>query len=59
MKKNLLWMFAAILICCANLLTSCSNTDDPAPSPVIENLAEKIHGKWMMAELDKMSESND
>lgn len=51
MKKNLLWMFAAILTCGANLLTSCGN-DDPAPSPVIENLAEKIQGKWMMAEVN-------
>ena len=52
MKKNLLWMFAAILTCGANLLTSCGNIDDPAPSPVIENLAEKIQGKWMMAEVN-------
>ena len=52
MKKNILWMLAAILTCGANLLTSCGNIDDPAPSPVIENLAEKIQGKWMMAEVN-------
>ena len=45
-------MLAAILTCGANLLTSCNDNDEPDNSPVIENLAEKIQGKWMMAEVN-------
>ena len=52
MKKNLLWMFAVLLTCGANLLTSCNDNDEPDNSPVIEKLAEKIQGKWMMAEVN-------
>jgi hypothetical protein len=33
MKKILLWMQAAILLCGTNMMTSCSNTDIPAPAP--------------------------
>ena len=45
-------MLAAILICGASVFTACtSNEDNPAPQPDI-NLAEKIVGKWMVAELD-------
>ena len=53
MKKNLLWMLAAILTCCASMLTACSSNDNPVvEEPVIDNLAVKILGKWMMAETD-------
>ena len=53
MQKNFVhWMFAAILVCGASVFTSCkSNEDTPIPQPDI-NLAEKIVGKWMTAELD-------
>ena len=48
------WMLAAILICGASVFTACtSNEDNPAPVPQPDiNLAEKIIGKWMVAELD-------
>ena len=53
MKKNLLWMLASILTCCASMLTACSSNDNPVvEEPVIDNLAVKILGKWMMAETD-------
>ena len=53
MKKNLLWMLAAILICGASMLAACSSNDIPvAEEPAIDNLAVKILGKWMMAEAD-------
>ena len=54
MKKIMNWMLAAILICGASVFTACtSNEDNPAPVPQPDiNLAEKIVGKWMVAELD-------
>ena len=54
MKKIMNWMLAAILICGASVFTACtSNEDNPAPVPQPDiNLAEKIIGKWMVAELD-------
>ena len=53
MKKNLLWMMAAILICGVGVFTSCTvdNTDNPAVEPDL-NVAEKIIGKWMSAEIN-------
>jgi hypothetical protein len=53
MKKLMLWMMAAILICGANVFTACGNVDDPASGgeePVIDNLAEKVIGKWIVYE---------
>ena len=54
MKKIMNWMLAAILICGASVFTACtSNESNPAPVPQPDiNLAEKIVGKWMVAELD-------
>ena len=55
MKQMKKWMLAAILICgTAAMFTSCkANEDNPAPVPQPDlNLAEKIVGKWMVAELD-------
>ena len=49
MKRLFQWMLAAILICGATLFTACNNEDNPA---IPDNLAEKIIGKWMPAELD-------
>ena len=50
MKKIMNWMLAAILICGASVFTACtSNENNPAPQPDL-NLAEKIIGKWMVAE---------
>lgn len=52
MKKHFLWMLAAILTCglTAIMLTACNNDDDDNTG--INNLDEKIKGKWMMAEAD-------
>ena len=55
MIKIMNWMLAAILICgTATMFISCAaNEDNPAPVPQPDiNLAEKIVGKWMVAELD-------
>ena len=54
MKKIMNWMLAAILICGASVFTACTSNEDnlaPVPQPDI-NLAEKIVGKWMVAELN-------
>ena len=53
MKKNLLWMFAAIFFCglTVTLLTACSDDADSTVPP-IDNLSQKIRGKWMMAEVN-------
>ena len=53
MKKLMQWMMAAILICGANVFTACGNADDPVSGgdePVIDNLAEKVIGKWIVYE---------
>ena len=54
MKKYLNWMLTAILICGASVFTSCSSNDDNPVKPVEPdlNVAEKIIGKWMLAEND-------
>ena len=50
MKKNLSCMIAAIFICGTSVFTSC--TVDNADNPVkpIDNLSEKIIGKWITAD---------
>ncbi len=54
MKQLLNWMCAAILICGASVFTSCSSNEDNPVAPVEPdlNLAEKIVGKWIVAELE-------
>ena len=53
MKKYLNWVLAAILICGASVFTSCTVSDNPAsPAEPDLNVAEKIIGKWMIAERD-------
>jgi len=45
------WVLAAILICGASVFTSCTNSDNPAqPVEPGLNVAEKIIGRWMIAE---------
>ena len=52
MRRMMQWMLAAILICGASVFTSCSSNDDnPTPKPDM-NLAEKIIGKWIVADLN-------
>ena len=45
-----LWMLAAILICGTTTFTSCTNEDNPV-NPV-DNLSEKIIGKWITADVN-------
>lgn len=54
MKRMIQWVLAAILICGASVFTSCSSNEDNPAAPVQPdlNLAEKIVGKWIVAELD-------
>ena len=51
MKKMMNWVLAAILVCSTSVFTSCTNDDNPAVEPDL-NVAEKIIGKWMVAERD-------
>ena len=48
MKNLLQWMMAAILVCGASVFTSCSDDKDSD----IDDLSEKIIGKWMVAARD-------
>ena len=50
MNKVLSWAFAAALICGLNVFTSCSTDDNPVKPT--DNLAEKIIGKWIVADRD-------
>ena len=55
MKKIMNWMLAAILICGASVFTSCTNGNGDNPVVPVEpdlNVAEKIIGRWINAELD-------
>ncbi len=45
MKKVILWVTAAALICGAAVFTACSSDDNPVIPDL--NVAEKIMGKWM------------
>ena len=63
MKKNILWMLAAILTCglTVTMMTSCSNDDDPVnPDPVI---TEALTGEWFAVvnrvDYDKDADEND
>jgi hypothetical protein len=49
MRKIMQWMLVATLICGATVFTSCKSDDDDK-DPVIENLSEKIIGKWIVAD---------
>ena len=55
MKKIMNWMLAATLICGASVFTSCTNGNGDNPVVPAEpdlGVAEKIIGKWMLAEMD-------
>ncbi len=49
-KRLFQWVMAAILICGAATFTSCTNEDNPV-NPV-DNLSEKIIGKWITADVN-------
>jgi len=53
MKKLLNFMLAAALICGASVFTSCTKDDNPVDPA--DNLAEKIIGKWIVADIDGQS----
>lgn len=50
MNRFMQWVMAAALICSSTVFTSCMNDDNPV-TPV-NNLSEKIIGKWMTADID-------
>jgi hypothetical protein len=54
MKRMIQWVMAAILICGVNVFMSCSKEDNPVNDqpPVIDNLVEKLSGKWICSEVD-------
>jgi len=54
MRTIKLWMMAAILICCATVLTSCSKDDpvNPEPQPVI--LKGEAAVEWTKNHLDSL-----
>ncbi len=56
MKKNLLWMFAAILTCgfAVSTMTSCSEDDNP----VIPDIQETLTGDWLVT-VNRDAEYND
>ena len=49
MKRIMNWVLAATLLCGTSVFTACSSDDDATP---IDNLPEKIIGKWMVDALD-------
>ena len=54
MKKIINWMLAATLICGASVFTSCTNGNGDNPVAPVEpdlNVAEKIIGRWMTADM--------
>ena len=51
MNKIMQWMLAATMICGATVFTSCLSSEDNPVNPV-DNLSEKIIGKWMPVYLD-------
>ena len=61
MKKMIHWMLAAILICGASIFTSCSSNEDNSVVPVEPdlNVAEKIIGRWMIAERNGQPETTN
>ena len=55
MRKIMNWVLAATFICGASVFTSCTNGNGDNPVVPVEpdlNVAEKIIGKWMLAEMD-------
>ena len=49
--RKILWMLTAILFCgVAAMFTSCTNEDNPVDP--VDNLSEKIIGKWMTADVN-------
>jgi len=57
MKKLLNFMLAAALICGASVFTSCTKQDNPV-NPA-DNLAEKILGKWVVADKNGQAAPTD
>ena len=49
-KTKKLWMLAAILVCGASVLTSCSSNDDNPAQPELN--VQQLVGKWLYVEAD-------
>ena len=49
-KTKKLWMIAAILVCGASVLTSCSSNDDNPAQPELN--VQQLVGKWLYVEAD-------
>ena len=52
MKRVFQWVFVATLICGAMVLTSCSSDQEGDSGTPNLNVAEKIIGKWIVADID-------
>ena len=50
MNRLMQWVIAAALICSSTVFTSCMNDDNPV-GPT-DNLAEKLIGKWIIADMN-------
>ena len=50
MKQTKFWMLAAILVCGASVLTSCSSNDDNPAQPELN--VQQLVGKWLYVEAD-------
>ena len=50
MNRLMQWVMAAALICSSTVFTSCMNDDNPV-GPT-DNLAEKLIGKWIIADMN-------
>ena len=50
MNKITNWVLAAILICGTSVFTACRDNNDNPIDPSIDNLAEKVLGKWISVE---------
>ena len=55
------WVLAATLICGASVFMSCSSNEDNSVLPVEPdlNVAEKIIGRWMIAERNGQPETTN
>ncbi len=53
MKRLMQWVMAAALICSATTFASCTKQDNPVGPPPVDNLSEKIIGKWMTTDKNR------
>ena len=51
-KQQLKWVLTAILICGSSVFTACTVDNPDNPVKPIDNLSEKIIGKWILADMN-------